>query len=113
MLEEFINEIKNDEKNINELIFKEYFFLSNSIILAKELHNSNRNINDKIVKHVNDALVALKKDINIKQIPENENANRIVNIVERILDFNKQQKGKGLPSDLVKHTKILTPKQML
>ena len=113
LLEEFINEIKNDEKNINELIFKEYFFYQTPLFLAKELHNSNRNINDEIVKHVNDALVALKKDINIKQIPENENANRIVNIVEKILDFNKQQKGKGLLSDLAKHTKILTPKQMI
>ena len=27
LLEEFIKEIKNDEKNINELIFKEYFFI--------------------------------------------------------------------------------------
>ena len=25
--EKFLNEIKNDEKNINEQIFKEYFFL--------------------------------------------------------------------------------------
>ena len=25
--EKFINEIKNDEKNINEQIFKEYFFI--------------------------------------------------------------------------------------
>ena len=25
--EEFINKIKNDEKNINELIFEEYFFI--------------------------------------------------------------------------------------
>ena len=27
MREEFIHEIKNDEKNINEQIFKEYFFM--------------------------------------------------------------------------------------
>ena len=32
-------------------------------------------------------------------------SNKIINIVEKTLDFNKQQKGKGL--------KILTPKQML
>ena len=34
--------------------------------------------------------------VNSKDIPENENANKIVNIVEKILDFNKQLKGKGL-----------------
>ena len=32
-------------------------------------------------------------------------SNKIINIVEKTLDFNKQQKGKGL--------KILTPKQKL
>ena len=35
--EEFINQIKNDEKNINEQIFKEYFFLSYSIIFSKKI----------------------------------------------------------------------------
>ena len=32
--EEFITEIKNDETNINEQMFKEYFFLSYSIIFS-------------------------------------------------------------------------------
>ena len=41
----------------------------------------------------------------IKKNPENESPERETNIVERILDFNKQQKGKGF--------KILTPKHML
>ena len=39
-----------------------------------------------------------------KEIPENENPNKIVNVVEKILDFNKQQKSKGI--------KILTPKKV-
>ena len=62
-----------------------------------------------------------KKYINIKKILENCNPNKIVDIAEKTLDFNKQQKGKGLPSNLArvahvsdrKHIKILTPKQML
>ena len=33
------------------------------------------------MKHINDALIELKKDINIKKIPENQNAEKIVNIV--------------------------------
>ena len=37
----------------------------------------------------------------------------IVNIVEKILNFTKQQKGKGRPLDLANQIKILTPKQML
>ena len=33
------------------------------------------------------------EDINIKEIPENENAKKkVVNIVEAILNFNEQQK---------------------
>ena len=62
-----------------------------------------------------------KKNINIKKILENCNPNKIVDVVEKTLDFNEQQKGKGLPSDLTrvahvsdrKHIKILNPKQML
>ena len=39
------------------------------------------------------------------EIPENENPNKKIDIVEKIHDFNNQQQGKGL--------KILTPRQML
>ena len=59
----------------------------------------------ELVNSVNDGLIDLRNAINRKEIPENENPNKIVDIVEKILNFNKQQKGKGL--------KILTPKQML
>ena len=46
---------------------------------------------------------------------------KVANVVEKIIDFNKQQKGKGLSSGLAcvtkvfdrKHIKILIPKQML
>ena len=69
-------------------------------------------------------MIDLRNNINRKEISENENLKKLVNIVEKILDFNKQQKGKGLPSDLApvvrvakvsdrKRIKILTPKQML
>ena len=66
----------------------------------------------------------IKKVINRKKIPKNENPNKIVNIAEEILNFNKQQKDKGFPLDLVRiarvgkasdhsNLKILTPKQIL
>ena len=41
----------------------------------------------------------------IKEVLRNENRDKIINIVEKIFNFNKQQKGKGF--------KILTLKQML
>ena len=50
-------------------------------------------------------MIDLRKDINRKDIPENENLKKVVDIVEKIIDCNKQQKGKRI--------KILTPKQML
>ena len=50
-------------------------------------------------------MIELRNFINSKEFLENENPKKVVNIVEKIIDFNKKQKGKGL--------KILTPKQML
>ena len=50
-------------------------------------------------------MIVLRNSINSKDISENENPKKVVNIVEKIVEFNKQQKGKGI--------KILTPKQML
>ena len=81
-------------------------------------------------------MIELKNVINRKEIPENENPEKIVNIVKKILNFNNQQKGKrrsrmlaSRPSDLAhvarivkvfdrkvsdhSNLKTLTPKQML
>ena len=57
----FINETKNDVKNINEEIFKGYFFNHTPLFLAKELYNSNQNVNDEIGKDINDSLIEFKK----------------------------------------------------
>ena len=77
--------------------------------------------NEQLVNNINDGLIDLMNAINKKEIPENENLNKIANIAEKILYFNKQQKGKGRLSDLPHVAKvfdnmwikILTPKQML
>ena len=45
------------------------------------------------------------EDIKIKEIPENENQKTIVNVLEKILNFNEQQKKEGI--------KILNPKLRL
>ena len=50
-------------------------------------------------------MIELRNFINSKEFLENENPKKVVNIVEKFIDFNKKQKGKGL--------KILTRKQML
>ena len=51
-------------------------------------------------------MIELRNSINSKEIPENENPKKVVNIVEKIIDFSKKQKeGKGI--------KMLTCKQIL
>ena len=96
MHQKCINEIRNCGKIRNEQIFKEYFFYRTPLFLVKELYNSNQNINDEIVKHINDTLIELKTRYYQKEIIENENPNRIVDIVEKILNFNKNRKVKDL-----------------
>ena len=50
-------------------------------------------------------MINIRNSTNSKEIPDNGNPKKVINIVEKIFDFNKQQKAKGI--------KILTPKKML
>ena len=61
--------------------------------------------NKKLVNNINNGSIDLKNNINRKEVPGNENLKKVADIVEKILEFNKQQKGK--------ESKILTPEQML
>ena len=90
MRENFFNEIKNEEKSINEQIFNELFNYHYPSFLIKDLYEENKSKNDKIVRNINESLINLRNSINSKGIPENKNPNKIVNIVEIILHFNKQ-----------------------
>ena len=58
----------------------------------------------KIVNEVNNTLIDWRNALNKKEIPKKENPDEVIYIVEKILEFNKQQEGRGF--------KILTPKQM-
>ena len=71
--EEFLNEIKNEENNINEQIFKEYFTYNSPSFLVKDLYEDNKIKKDIIVKHLNELLINLRNSINSKEITENEN----------------------------------------
>ena len=99
-----MNEIIADEKDINNGIFSNYLKYQNPSILIKDLISAKQNKNEKIVNNINNGWIDSKNDINRKEITENENPKKVVDIVKKILDFNKQQKRKGI--------KILTPKQM-
>ena len=82
-----------------------YFKHQNPLFLVKDLISANQDKNEKLVNIITDELIDLRNAINRKEILENENPKKVVNIVEKILDFNKQQKGKGI--------KTPTPKKRL
>ena len=43
MHKEFLNEIKNEEKNINDQIFNKYFKYNSESFLEKDLYEDNQN----------------------------------------------------------------------
>ena len=74
----------------------------------------------KKVNNVNDALIDLRNAVHEKEIVQNENPSKAIDIVKNILDFNKQQKSNRRPDilpgpflELPKHLKILNAKQMV
>ena len=75
-----------------------YFFPNNFEICAvkKILYNSCETRNEKIVNLVNNVLIYLRNGVNRNEIPKNENPGKVIDIVEEILKFKKQQKEKDL-----------------
>ena len=64
MREEFVNESKDVKKIYKLAIIQRtlfLLFLSYILFLAKISYNINQIINDEIVKHINNALIELKK----------------------------------------------------
>ena len=107
---EKIAEIKGEEKNINNKLFKEYFTNYQSPSdMYKKIRETAGARNENRVHLIKMVLDKVKKVI--ENVPENkafkiEENEKIINIVERILYFNQQnQAGEGL--------KILKPNQML
>ena len=97
------------ETKINKELFKNHFSFQTPSALLKALYKTNdKEQNIKLVNVINSGLKDLNKKINkmSKEERKIEKPDKIVKIVKKILNFNKQsQKGKGL--------KILTPNQML
>ena len=103
-----MNGLIRRKQNIR-ILFKSHFFFQTPSELLKNLYKTNdKEENGLLVNVINNGLEDLKKEINKMSEKEKdiEKPDKIVDIVEDILSFNKQnQKGQGL--------KILTPKQML
>ena len=100
-----MNEIIAHEKDVNDEIFWNYFQYQNPSFLARYLIRAMEAKHEQLVNNVNNGLIHLRNAIIRKEIPEMENPNKIVDFVEKLIDFNKQRKVKGI--------KILTPEQML
>ena len=104
-----LNIIEKNKKNINNKLFKEYFNYSNPDTMIKRLKDVGDEKNKNMVESINKKLNKMKKIIKnvpkdkVSRVEENE---KIIDIVERILELNSEkQLGLGL--------KILTPNQML
>ena len=106
----FIKYIENESKDINYDLFKDYFNLVAPTVLTKKLcETKNENKNNELVELIKVRWSNLKDETEkmSKEEIENKKPDKILKIVEEILNFNQleQQKGEGL--------KILTPNQML
>ena len=90
-------------------MFKDYFNFLVPSALAKELYEiKNKNKNNKLVNAIKSGLRDLKDKIKemSEDKKESEQPDKILKLVEKIIEFNKQnQSGQG--------SKILTPDQML
>ena len=107
-------------------MFINYFNYQNSLFLVKDLISGKQDKNQKTVNNIHDGLIDLRNNINRKKIFEIENSKKLVHIIQKILAFNKQQKGKDfLRTQLTqlwvsnrktcdsKCIKILFPRQLL
>ena len=106
---EFNKQIVEKDKSINKKLFKKYFRFQSLVDMQKHLYKTkNTEENIELVNKIKSGLSDLKDEI--KQMSEGEIEIRkpyeIIDVVEKILDFNRQEvQGQGL--------KILTPNQML
>ena len=105
-----IKQIVDKQTDIHEELFKKYFsfqITSDMPVLLNKTNDTEKN--NQLVSLINSGLKDLKEEIKhmSKAEIENEDPELIVDIVEKILKFHKQnqQKGQGI--------KILTPNQML
>ena len=101
--------INKKETGINKELFKKHFNFQRPSSMLKDLYQINdREKNNKLVSVINSGLKDFKKETEkmSKEEREIEKPDKIVDIVEKILKFNKQiQQRKG--------SKILTPNQTL
>ena len=108
-IKNFIKYIEDESNGINYELFKKHFNFVVPSALVKQLYETkNKNKNNELVNVIKSRLSDLidqSQEMSKEEI-ENETPDKILKIVEEILDFNREkQLGQGL--------KNLTPNQML
>ena len=84
------------EKDINDEILSKYFNDQTPSNLLKDLLEADHAKSEELVNNINDGLIDLRNAIIKKEIPGNKNPNKIIYVVEKVLDFNNQGKSKLL-----------------
>ena len=103
-----IKQITDEEKDMNDEIFKKYFKVQSPSDMLVFLNNKNNHteMKNQLVNLINSGLKDLKDKKMSKEEIDSEKPDKMVNIVEKILKFIEQyQQGQGI--------RILTPNQML
>ena len=90
MSKRITQEIKSMSEKNNLSLFEEFFESSSPANYAKIIINTSSDKNKEIVEEINDAISNLKGKIKkwLKQ-KKNKNADETLNIIEKILDYNK------------------------
>ena len=81
---------------INKQIFWEFFNYQSPSFLVTDLYEGYQNKDETTITYLNESLINLRNSINSKKIVQNKNPKKVVIYVAKILEFNKQQKGKEI-----------------
>ena len=107
----FFKYTEDESKGISYELFEKHFNFISLTVLTKQLYEiKNKKENNELVNVIKSGLIDLKDETEkmSKEEIENEKPDKILKVVEEILDFNnkfQKQQGSGL--------NILTPNQML
>ena len=114
---EFNELINKEEPDIKSELFKKYFSFQRPIEMLKAVYTTkNRRKKEKLVNVIKSGLSDLKNEIKemSDDVIEIEKPDKIVDIVEKVLEFNRQnQEGQGLQRPDSKTSKTSTPDQMI
>ena len=101
--------MQKKKNKINNTLFNYYFDYSNPEIMFENLRDASDQKNKNMVESIKKKLTKMKnivKNVPKEKVSRVEENEKIIVIVERILELNREKKsGKGL--------KILSPNQML